>query len=94
MAADFEYEEHFGVNNHPDFPTATSYYQNDLIFQGFVIQNFNYEAVNASGWSIVGQEIKNITYPIAAITGGPTDSLHFVGGNLPTPYPATCSISR
>ncbi|MEZ4958131.1 MAG: T9SS type A sorting domain-containing protein [Saprospiraceae bacterium] len=88
VAADFEYEEHFGVNNHPDFPTATSYYQNDLIFQGFVIQNFNYEAVDASGWSIVGQEIKNITYPIAAITGGPTDSLHFVGGNFAYPVPS------
>lgn len=87
VVADFEYTEHFGVNSHPDFPTATSYYQNDLSFQGFLIQNFNYEAVNASGWSVVGQEIKDITYPIAAITGGPNDSLHFVGGNFAYPVP-------
>ena len=96
MEGDTYYTDHFGVSNHPEFPDATTYYRSDLTFQGFPIQNHYYETVDDQGWAIVGQEITDVTFSITAITGGPTDSLRFVGGNYPYPvyselinFPAT-----
>ncbi|GJM32058.1 MAG: hypothetical protein DHS20C18_10590 [Saprospiraceae bacterium] len=73
--------DHFGVDNDADFPGATSYYQNNLTFQGLIIPSYTYEAVDETGWSVIGSANTEVSYSITFLTGGPTDTLRFPGGN-------------
>ena len=81
VAGNIDVTEHIAVNNDPNFPNATSAYRSDLSFQGFPIQSYTYETVDANGWFVFGRDITDVTYSITAISGGPNDSLRFVGGD-------------
>lgn len=73
--------EHFDATNDPNFQNVLNYRNSALNFQGFIIENINYEAIDSSGFYDYGRSIKGVTYSIRQITGGQNDSLHFVGRN-------------
>lgn len=65
-----------------DFPNALNYEEEDLSFQGFIIPGLSFEALDNDGWYEPGRYLSDVIYPISAITGGPNDSLRFVGGKV------------
>ncbi|TVR39523.1 MAG: T9SS C-terminal target domain-containing protein [Cryomorphaceae bacterium] len=73
--------EYMDATGNPDFPGALTYRERDLIFQGFLIGSFEYEAVDETSYRAIGRSITDVVYPITSITGGPNDELRFVGGN-------------
>ena len=75
-AEQLNYASHFTASN-SNIPEATSYYHNNLIFAGLTIPNKIYEVVDEDGWRVLGLNSTGITFPIEALTGGPTDSLGF-----------------
>lgn len=75
-----EYRDASGDSN---FPNARNSREFDLIFQGFLIDSDQYEAVDEQGWYGMGRVVRDTSYSITPITGGPNDTLRFVGGTLP-----------
>lgn len=65
------------ATNNPLFPDAFLSDLDDLDFQNFNIISTFYEAIDEDGWYETGRTVESITYPITAITGGPSDQLHF-----------------
>lgn len=70
------------ASGNADFPNALNYEQNNLKFQVFIIPSVTFEAIDDEGWYEPGRFLTDITYSIAGLTGGPNDSLRFVGGPM------------
>jgi hypothetical protein len=64
-----------------NIPGAHNSREFDLSFQGFPIASTAYEGLDENGWFEVGRTISEAAYSITAITGGPTDTLRFLGAN-------------
>ena len=80
-SGEFRTFEHFDATSDPNFPDALNLRQGDLLFQIFEIESQSYEAIDDVGFYEYGRSITDVTYSITAISGGPNDSLRFVGGN-------------
>lgn len=64
-----------------NFTGAWTYANRDLDFQTLLIGSDEYESLDANGWYMLGRTIQEVTYSISTVSGGPNDSLKFVGGN-------------
>lgn len=73
--------EYIDATGDTNFPGALNYRERNQIFQGFIIESNEYEAVNENGYAILGRSITDVVYSITGITGGASDELRFVGGN-------------
>ncbi len=58
---EFRINNHFDASGNVDFPNSINYYSDDLIFQGFPISSWSYEALDADGWYSAGREIEGVT---------------------------------
>ncbi len=65
----------------PDFPLALNVCECDLQFQGFFVPGSKYEAIDSSGFYEYGVKYGTASYSIANLTGGATDSIHFLAHN-------------
>ncbi len=65
----------------PDFPSALNRRDFSILFQGFLIPNERYEAIDANGWYRYGYKLGAADYSLATITGNANDSLHFLAKN-------------
>lgn len=81
QAGEFRSFEHFDATADPVYTASLNYFQNDLTFQGFLIESKTYEAIDPVGFFEDGRSITDVTHSITAITGGPNDVLHFIGEN-------------
>lgn len=84
--SDAQVEEQFervymDAAGNPDFPGALNFRERDQIFQDFIIESDEYEAVNENAYTVMGRTITDVEYPITSITGGANDLLRFVGGS-------------
>lgn len=68
-----------------NFTGAWTYTNRDLAFQSLMIGSDEYESLDANGWYSLGRTIQDVTYSISTVSGGPNDSLRFVGGNYVYP---------
>ncbi len=64
-----------------DFPSALNKRSSPLSFQGFLIQQELYEAVDANGWYEYGAKLHAADYSLQNVTGNPNDSIHFLDHN-------------
>lgn len=62
-----------------DLPGALHFRSRFLSFQGLPIPRVTYAGVDESGFYDLGAATSDVIYPIGAISGGPNDSLKFVG---------------
>ena len=74
--------EQFDATSNTSFPGALNSFSDDLLFQGMVIPSINYRGIDSAGWYNIGRTNTDITYPLTALTGTATDSLHFIGGDI------------
>ncbi len=71
--------EYFDAADDPYIPGALNVRERNLLFQQFFIPSNAYEAIDNEGWHDIGKVNAQTGYSIAALTGGPNDSLVFVG---------------
>jgi len=60
------------------FPDALNFYRNNLLFLDLPIENYDYDAVNDSGWFAIGRRIVETAFPLASLTGGMNDTIRFL----------------
>ena len=85
----------------PVFVDALNYEAQNLIFAGMTIPTREYEAVDNNGWHLYGRGIDPVSYSLTAVSGGASDSLHFLdysdlySGRIDQiPFPATYQTQR
>ncbi len=61
-----------------DFPDALNYARNDLFFLDLPIENYDYDAVNDTGWFAIGRRIVETAFPLTSLTGGMNDTIRFL----------------
>jgi len=83
VTSSVEVHDYIDATSSTTFVGALNYKSDDLTFQGMVIPSFKYQAIDATGWYNIGRTNVDVTYPLATITGGATDSLNFLGGDYP-----------
>lgn len=72
---------HVDATSDPNFPDALNHYESNRSFQGLFIPSHLYTAVDANGYYEYGRSFSDVTYSVAAISGGANDSLNFPDGN-------------
>ncbi|MBL4651031.1 MAG: T9SS type A sorting domain-containing protein, partial [Aureispira sp.] len=90
-----------GATSDPVFVDALNYEAQNLVFAGMTISTREYEAVDNNGWYLYGRDIDPVSYSLTAVSGGASDSLHFLdysdiyGGRIDMiPFPATYQTQR
>lgn len=73
----------FDANADTNFVNALNFSSAPLAFQSFPIESNLYEAIDSNGWYQIGRTMEDVTYSLAAISGGSNDSIHFIGGAKP-----------
>lgn len=69
--------EYIDASSDTNFTNAFNKRGISLTFQGFPIEGFEYEALDANGWGPIGIHTNAAAYSITSISGGAGDSLYF-----------------
>lgn len=85
----------------PNFSGALHQTSDNLMFANLPITSSVYDGVDANGWYPLGRSYQAADYSLTAVSGGPTDSIHFLNYNNIysgrtdfCPFPLTYSTQR